>query len=92
MVAAIAMKVGHPVRWIEDRREHLIASVHARDHFYDLTISANKDGTLTFTSAKKGEEAKDVSYKVADEIKTTVMTGGEKKELAAKDALGRGQV
>ena len=25
------MKLGHPVRWIEDRREHLIASVHARD-------------------------------------------------------------
>ncbi len=41
-VAAIAMKVGHPVRWIEDRREHLLASVHARDHFYDLTISADQ--------------------------------------------------
>ncbi|MEA2983229.1 MAG: aerobic carbon-monoxide dehydrogenase large subunit [Alphaproteobacteria bacterium] len=45
-VAAIALKVGHPVRWIEDRREHLLASVHARDHFYDLTISADQDGTL----------------------------------------------
>jgi carbon-monoxide dehydrogenase large subunit len=45
-VAAIAMKVGHPVRWIEDRREHLIASIHAREHFYDLTISADRDGTL----------------------------------------------
>ena len=45
-VAAIAMKVGHPVRWIEDRREHLIASVHARDHTYDLTLSADRDGTL----------------------------------------------
>ena len=45
-VAAIAMKVGHPVRWIEDRREHLVASVHARDHYYDLTVSADKDGTL----------------------------------------------
>jgi carbon-monoxide dehydrogenase large subunit len=45
-VAAIAMKVGHPVRWIEDRREHLLASVHCRDHFYDLTLSANRDGTL----------------------------------------------
>ena len=45
-VAAIAMKVGHPVRWIEDRREHLLASVHCRDHFYDLTLSASKDGTL----------------------------------------------
>ena len=45
-VAAIAMKVGHPVRWIEDRREHLLASVHARDHYYDLTLSADRDGTL----------------------------------------------
>lgn len=45
-VAAIALKVGHPVRWIEDRREHLLASVHARDHTYDLTISADKDGKL----------------------------------------------
>src|SRR5438552_99625 len=45
-VAAIAMKVGHPVRWIEDRREHLLASVHARDHFYDLTVSVAKDGML----------------------------------------------
>jgi aerobic carbon-monoxide dehydrogenase large subunit len=45
-VAALAMKLGHPVRWIEDRREHLMASVHARDHTYDLTITAEADGTL----------------------------------------------
>jgi aerobic carbon-monoxide dehydrogenase large subunit len=45
-VAAIALKVAHPVRWIEDRREHLLASIHARDHAYDLTISAQSDGTL----------------------------------------------
>jgi carbon-monoxide dehydrogenase large subunit len=45
-VAAIAMKVGHPVRWIEDRREHLLASVHTREHYYDLVICANRDGEL----------------------------------------------
>jgi len=45
-VAAIALKAGHPVRWIEDRREHLLASPHARDHTYDLTICADRDGTL----------------------------------------------
>ncbi len=45
-VSALAIKLGHPVRWIEDRREHLLASVHARDHTYDLTISAERDGTL----------------------------------------------
>jgi carbon-monoxide dehydrogenase large subunit len=51
-VAALAMKLGHPVRWIEDRREHLIASVHARDHTYDLTIAAEKDGTLVGISGE----------------------------------------
>ena len=45
-VAAIAMKVGHPVRWIEDRREHLMASVHAREHVYDVTVHADSDGQL----------------------------------------------
>ncbi len=45
-VAAIALKLRKPVRWIEDRREHLVASVHARDHSYDLTISADASGRL----------------------------------------------
>src|SRR5215204_620418 len=45
-VAAMALKLGHPVRWIEDRREHLLASVHAREHYYDLVICANRDGEL----------------------------------------------
>jgi carbon-monoxide dehydrogenase large subunit len=45
-VAAIALKVGHPVRWIEDRREHLLASVHTREHYYDLVICANGEGEL----------------------------------------------
>ena len=45
-VCAIALKRRHPVRWIEDRREHLLASVHCRDHHYDLVISAEEDGTI----------------------------------------------
>ena len=45
-VAAIALKCGHPVRWIEDRREHLIASVHAREHYYDLTLYAERTGRI----------------------------------------------
>ncbi len=45
-VCAIALRRDHPVRWIEDRREHLLASVHCRDHHYDLIISAEEDGTI----------------------------------------------
>ena len=45
-VAALAYKLKTPVRWLEDRLEHLIASPHARDHYYDLTAYADKDGKL----------------------------------------------
>ncbi|MCK8784497.1 xanthine dehydrogenase family protein molybdopterin-binding subunit [Roseomonas sp. NAR14] len=45
-VCALALKRGHPVRWIEDRREHLMAAPQAREHVYDLTLYADRDGTM----------------------------------------------
>jgi carbon-monoxide dehydrogenase large subunit len=45
-VAALAMKLGRPVRWIEDRREHFIASPHAREHRYRLAAYADASGRI----------------------------------------------
>jgi carbon-monoxide dehydrogenase large subunit len=45
-VAALAMKLGRPVRWIEDRREHLIASPHAREHRYRIKAYADRSGRI----------------------------------------------
>jgi aerobic carbon-monoxide dehydrogenase large subunit len=45
-VAALAMKLGRPVRWIEDRREHLVASPHAREHRYRITAYADRSGRI----------------------------------------------
>jgi aerobic carbon-monoxide dehydrogenase large subunit len=42
----LAMRCGHPVRWIEDRSEHLTASANCREHHYKITAYANRDGTL----------------------------------------------
>jgi carbon-monoxide dehydrogenase large subunit len=42
----LAMRCGHPVRWIEDRREHLTAGANCREHFYRITGYAERDGTL----------------------------------------------
>jgi carbon-monoxide dehydrogenase large subunit len=42
----LAMRCGHPVRWIEDRREHLTAGANCREHFYRITGYADRDGTL----------------------------------------------
>jgi carbon-monoxide dehydrogenase large subunit len=45
-VAWLAMKLQRPVRWIEDRREQLIASTNCREHAYDITLYAARDGKL----------------------------------------------
>lgn len=45
-VAALSMALNRPLRWIEDRREHLIASPHAREHRYELTAYADAKGKI----------------------------------------------
>ncbi len=42
----LAMQKGLTVRWIEDRREHLSASANCREHHYNITVYADRDGTL----------------------------------------------
>src|ERR1700733_1807602 len=44
--AWLARKLGHPVRWIEDRREQLTGNANCREHDYDITVHAEADGTL----------------------------------------------
>jgi len=46
LVAWLAMKTQRPVKWIEDRRENLIASIHARDHAHTLEAYVSKEGRL----------------------------------------------
>jgi aerobic carbon-monoxide dehydrogenase large subunit len=42
----LTMHLGHPVRWIEDRREHLTAGANCREHHYVITGYADRDGRL----------------------------------------------
>jgi len=46
VVADLARRLRRPVRWLEDRRENLLASAQARDHVNHVEIGARKDGTL----------------------------------------------
>lgn len=46
VVAWLALKRRHPVRWIEDRREHLTGAANAREHRYSVTAYADKRGRL----------------------------------------------
>ena len=45
-LAALTRVTGKALRWIEDRREHLIASPHAREHRYEVTVHADRDGKI----------------------------------------------
>jgi aerobic carbon-monoxide dehydrogenase large subunit len=45
-LAYLAMKLKRPVRWIEDRREHLTGNANCREHHYEITGYAAADGKL----------------------------------------------
>jgi 2-furoyl-CoA dehydrogenase large subunit len=46
LIGLTAMKVGVPVKWIEDRREHLLASSSGTDRVSYLEGAFRRDGTL----------------------------------------------
>src|SRR5712691_3329623 len=46
LVPLAALALGRPVRWIEDRRENLIAANHAREAEYDLEIGLDAAGHI----------------------------------------------
>lgn len=46
LVAFGARTFGHPVKWIEDRREHLMAIGHSREASCDVELAFKKDGTI----------------------------------------------
>jgi len=46
MVAIAAMKLGVPIKWIEDRSESFLATTHARDERHSVDVAFDDDGTL----------------------------------------------
>jgi carbon-monoxide dehydrogenase large subunit len=45
-LAYLAMTLRRPLRWIEDRREHLTGNANCREHHYEITGYAAADGRL----------------------------------------------
>src|SRR5207244_5477385 len=46
LIGLTAMKLGVPVKWIEDRREHLLASSSGTDRVAWRELAATRDGTI----------------------------------------------
>jgi carbon-monoxide dehydrogenase large subunit len=41
-----AMRLGRPVQWVEDRREHLMATNHSRQQDHDIEIGFDREGRI----------------------------------------------
>ena len=46
LIPFAARQLNRPVKWIEDRREHLLATAHAREVECELEIACCRDGTI----------------------------------------------
>jgi len=46
VVCLLALRLGRPVKWVEDRREALMASAHAHEHINRIEVAAKRDGTI----------------------------------------------
>ncbi|MGH6953283.1 MAG: xanthine dehydrogenase family protein molybdopterin-binding subunit [Alphaproteobacteria bacterium] len=51
-VAWLALKCGLPIRYLEDRREHLTAAANAREHHYRLTAYCDRRGRILALDAQ----------------------------------------
>jgi carbon-monoxide dehydrogenase large subunit len=45
-ISAASLLLQRPVKWIEDRREHFVASIHERDQYWDVEVGFDDDGRL----------------------------------------------
>ena len=46
VLAASTLIIGKPVKWIEDRREHFVATTQERDQYWNVEIAADNDGRI----------------------------------------------
>ena len=46
LVCLASMKLRRPVKWIEDRQEHFVGTVHAREQRHDAELAATREGVI----------------------------------------------
>ena len=46
LVPLAAIALNRPVKWTEDRREHMMGAAHARHQVHDIALAARRDGTI----------------------------------------------
>src|SRR5881409_1780246 len=46
LIPIASRALGRPVKWIEDRREHMMGAAHARHQTHTIRLGARRDGTI----------------------------------------------
>jgi carbon-monoxide dehydrogenase large subunit len=46
LVGLAALRLGRPVKWIEDRIEHMQSAIHAREQDHEIRLALAADGTI----------------------------------------------
>jgi len=46
VIPVAALKLGRPVKWIEDRREHFLSATQERDQYWKVAIAVDADGKI----------------------------------------------
>ncbi len=46
LVPWLAMRIGRPVAWVEDRLEHMLATNHSRQQVHQVELAVRSDGTI----------------------------------------------
>jgi carbon-monoxide dehydrogenase large subunit len=46
LVPYLALRLGRPVRWLEDRRENLVVTRHSRDQVHEIEVGYDADGRI----------------------------------------------
>ncbi|MDE0168437.1 MAG: xanthine dehydrogenase family protein molybdopterin-binding subunit [bacterium] len=52
LVCWAARRTGRPVRWVEDRREHMLAANHSRDQVHRIRAAVDEDGWVRGVEAE----------------------------------------
>jgi carbon-monoxide dehydrogenase large subunit len=52
VVAALALRLGVPVRYVETRSDNFVAMTHGRDHLQDVELGASRDGRIVGLRAR----------------------------------------
>jgi aerobic carbon-monoxide dehydrogenase large subunit len=47
LIPWLAVRLGRPVKWAEDRAEHLVAVNHSREQYHRISAAFDADGTIT---------------------------------------------